>query len=113
MVEAVGSRETFPLTLELAADGATLVWFGLPEGADPYPLSYPDFFRRRLTAYSTFGAQGEPGLESFRQAVRLIADGAIDVAPLLSHILPIDRVGEAFRIAHERTGSALKVSVSF
>jgi L-iditol 2-dehydrogenase len=113
VVEAVGSRETFPLSLDLAADGATVVWFGLPEGTGDYPFSYPDFFRRRLTAYSTFGAQGEPGLESFRHAVRLISDGAIDVAPLLSHVLPIDQVEEAFRIAHERTGNALKVSVSF
>lgn len=113
VVEAVGSRATFPLSLELAADGATIVWFGLPEGAGAYPFSFHDFFRRRLTAYSTFDAQGEPGLESFRYAVRLIADGAIDVAPLLSHMLPIDQVEEAFRIAHERTGNALKVSVTF
>ena len=32
----------------------------------------------------------EPGLV-FRYASRLIADGAIDVAPLLSHTLPIER----------------------
>jgi L-iditol 2-dehydrogenase len=66
VVEAVGSRETFPLSLELAAPGATVVWFGLPEGAGDYMFSFNEFFRRRLTAYSTFGAQGEPGLESFR-----------------------------------------------
>jgi L-iditol 2-dehydrogenase len=113
VVEAVGSRDTFPLSLELAARGATLVWFGLPDGADDYPFSFGDFFRRGLTAYSNFGAQGEPGLESFRYAVRLIADGAIDVAPLLSHMLPIEQVDEAFRIAHDRTDNALKVSIKF
>jgi L-iditol 2-dehydrogenase len=113
VVEAVGSRATFPLSLELAAPGALLVWFGLPEGDDPYPLSFRDFFRRRLAAYSTFGAQGEPGLESFRHAVRLIASGAIDVSPLLSHLLPIEKVEDAFRMAHDRTDGALKVSVKF
>ena len=113
VVEAVGSRETFPLSLELAAPGATLVWFGLPEGTDDYPFSFSQFFRRALTAYSNFGAQGEPGLESFRYAARLIADGAIDVAPLLSHMLPIEEVGEAFYIARMRTGNALKVSIKF
>jgi len=113
VVEAAGSLATFPLSLDLAADGATVVWFGLPEGADVYPFSFQQFFRRRLTAYSTFDAQGEPGLESFRYALRLITDGAIDVAPLLSHLLPIDQVEEAFRVAHERTGNALKVSVTF
>jgi len=113
VVEAVGSRETFPLSLELAAVGATVVWFGLPEGVGDYMFSFSEFFRRRLTAYSTFGAQGEPGLESFRYAVRMITDGAIDVAPLLSHMLPIEEVDEAFRVAHERTGNALKVSIKF
>jgi threonine dehydrogenase-like Zn-dependent dehydrogenase len=113
VVEAVGSEETFQLSLELAGDRATVVWFGLPAGAGVYPFSFGSFFRRRVTAYSTFDAQGEPGLESFRHAVRLIADGAIDVAPLLSHMLPIDQVEDAFRIAHERTDNALKVSVRF
>jgi L-iditol 2-dehydrogenase len=113
VVEAVGSRETFPLSLELAADSATVLWFGLPEGVAAYPFSFPEFFRKRLTAYAISGTQGEPGLESFRYAVRLITEGAIDVAPLLSHMLPIDRVEEAFRMAHDRTDGALKVSVTF
>ena len=113
VVEAVGSRETFPLSLELAAAESSILWFGLPEGVADYPISFNDFFRRKLTAYSVYGAQGEPGLESFRYAVRLIADAAIDVSPLLSHMLPIEEVGEAFRIARMRTGNALKVSIKF
>jgi L-iditol 2-dehydrogenase len=113
VVEAVGSQATFPQSLAVAARGATLIWFGLPEGAEPYPLAFHTFFRRGLTAYSNTGAQGEPGLESFRHAVRLITQGAIDVAPLLSHVLRIDEVGEAFRLAHDRADNALKVSVAF
>jgi L-iditol 2-dehydrogenase len=113
VVEAVGSRETFPLSVELAADSATFLWFGLPEGTGAYPFSFPEFFVRRLTAYAISGTQGEPGLESFRYAVQLIADGAIDVSPLLSHMLPIDRVEEAFHMAHDRTDGALKVSIEY
>jgi L-iditol 2-dehydrogenase len=113
VVEAVGSREAFRLSLELAAAGAAVVWFGLPEDGDDYPFSFREFFRRRLTAHAKFGAQGEPGLESFRYAVRMIADGAIDVAPLLTHMLPIEQVDEAFGIAHDRTDNALKVSIKF
>jgi len=113
VVEAVGSRETFPLSVELAADSATVLWFGLPEGTGAYPFSFPEFFVRRLTAYAISGTQGEPGLESFRYAAQLIADGAIDVAPLLSHMLPIDQVEEAFHMAHDRTDGALKVSIKY
>jgi L-iditol 2-dehydrogenase len=113
VVEAVGSRETFPLSLELAGDSATVVWFGLPEGVDAYPFSFPGFFLKRLTAYAISGTQGEPGFGSFRYAVRLITDGAIDVTPLLSHMLPIDEIEKAYHIAHDRTDSALKVSIRF
>ena len=112
VAEVVGSRETFPLSLEAAVAEANILWFGLPEQTADYPISFNDFFRRKLTAYSTYGAQGEPGLESFRYAVRLIADAAIDVSPLLSHMLPIEEVGEAFRIARERTVSRLSRSPS-
>ena len=85
----------------------------LPEGTGDYPFSFPGFFRKFLTAYAISGTQGEPGLESFRYAVRLIADGAIDVSPLLSHMLPIEKVDEAYRMAHDRTDGALKVSIRF
>ena len=102
VVEAVGSRETFPLSLELAAAEANILsGSACRKGPADYPISFNDFFRRELTAYSNFGAQGEPGLESFRYAVRLIADAAIDVSPLLSHMLPIEEVDEAFRIARD------------
>jgi L-iditol 2-dehydrogenase len=113
VVEAVGSRQTLLESVDLAATRATLIWFGLPEGGEPYGFNFAGFFRRQLTAYSVFGAQGEPGLVSFRDAVKLIVDGAIDVGPLLSHILPIERVEEAFHIAHDRSDNALKVSISF
>jgi L-iditol 2-dehydrogenase len=111
VVEAVGSPDTFLASARLASRNATLVWFGTPDGSATLPLDYSSFFGKRLTAYSTYGSQNEPGLASFRWAVDLIARGEIDVAPLLSHILPLEQIGEAFRIAHERTGGALKVSV--
>lgn len=113
VVEAVGSREANAASIELAAPGATVIWFGLPEGEQPYSFAFGEFFRRRLTAYSIFGAQGEPGLVSFRHAVHLIEQGAIDVAPLLSHMLPIDTVERAFHLAHDQGDNALKVSIKF
>ena len=111
VVEAVGCNDTFLASTRLAARDATVLWFGTPDQQAPLQLDYGTFFGKRLTAFSAFGSQGEPGLVSFRWAVDLIARGEIDVAPLLSHILPIDRIGEAFQIAYERRDGALKVSV--
>lgn len=113
VVEAVGSSATLLQSAELAAFDGHLLWFGLPDRREPAPIDFVQFFRKRLAAWSTYGAQGEPGLLSFRQAVRLIVDGEIDVSPLLSHVLPIDRVDEACALAHGREPGVLKVSLSF
>lgn len=113
VIEAVGKPDTLADSVELAAPDAELIWFGLPESDAPVPLPFPAFFRKRLSARSTFGAQGEPGLESFREALRIILAREIDVGPLLSHVFPIDDVAEAVAVADDRRDGALKVSISF
>ena len=70
VVEAVGRRETLLQSIGLCRTGGQLFWFGLPDTNDPVPIDFRLFFRRKLTAFSTYGAQGEPGLVSFRLALR-------------------------------------------
>ncbi|WP_419842170.1 zinc-dependent alcohol dehydrogenase [Candidatus Poriferisodalis sp.] len=114
VVEAVGRSDTFLDSVELARIDGALLWFGLPSTDDNIHVRFQKFFRKRLTAASTYGAQEEPGAMSFRQALRLIASGAIDVSPLLSHVFDVSDIGDAFRLAHEpHDAGALKVSVRF
>lgn len=114
VVEAVGRREVLNQTIELVRLGGDLMWFGLPDDDDPVPVSYAKFFRKKLTANSTYGAQDETDAISFKAALDLIATGKIDVTPLLSHVYPIDEIGTAIAIANEPLAEgALKVSLSF
>jgi L-iditol 2-dehydrogenase len=113
VVEAVGRRNTLLQSIGLCRPGGQLFWFGLPDTNEPVPIDFRMFFRRRLSAYSTYGAQGEDGLRSFRVALEHIRRGDIDVTPLLSHVLPVERIGEAFDLAQNCTDGVLKVSVSF
>jgi L-iditol 2-dehydrogenase len=113
VVEAVGRRETLLQSIGLARTGGALFWFGLPDTDDPVPIDFRLFFRRKLTAFSTYGAQGEPGLVSFRRALGHIRDGDIDVRPLLSHVVPVEEIDRAFRLADTCEDGVLKVSVSF
>jgi len=113
VVEAVGTKDTVRQSTGLPRLDGHLLWFGLPDGRDPVQLDYGEFFRKRLVATSSWGAQDEPGRSSFKRALGLISRGDIDVSPLLSHVLPIERIDEAFEIAHERRDGALKVSLSF
>jgi threonine dehydrogenase-like Zn-dependent dehydrogenase len=114
LVEAVGRRETLFQSIELVKPGGDLMWFGLPDTDDSVQISFAKFFRKRLSASSTYGAQDEGDAVSFRTALDLIAGGHIDVSPLLSHIYPIDEIDTAFRVANDPVpDGALKVSVSF
>ena len=71
------------------------------------------FFRKRITMMSNYGAQGEAGHASFREALDLVATGRIDVAPLISHRLPLARIDETFRIAHGREQGVVKALITF
>jgi L-iditol 2-dehydrogenase len=113
VVEAVGRRETLLQSVGLCRTGGLLFWFGLPDTDDPVPLDFRLFFRRKLTAVATYGAQSEPGLTSFRVAIEHIRRGEIDVAPLLTHVVPVEEIDHAFRLAEASADGVLKVSVSF
>jgi L-iditol 2-dehydrogenase len=84
-------------------------FFGLPEhaGAVQFPLG--EAFARGCTIVMAGNAQLEEGLVSFREAVRLIESGALEVGHLLHSRYPLDEVQEAVDAAHERRS----VKVSF
>jgi threonine dehydrogenase-like Zn-dependent dehydrogenase len=113
LIEAVGRRDALLLSTQLAGPGASMLWFGLPDSDDPVPIDFGLFFRKKLQAASTYGAQHEGDQASFRAAIDLIAGNEIDVSGVVSHTLPIERIEEAMVLAHERTDGARKVSVSF
>lgn len=113
LIEAVGSRDALLQSVDLVRSGGEMLLFGLPDTNEPVPFNFHDFFRKKLTAYCEVGAQHEPDLVSFSHALELIAKGEIDVAPMITHVLPIEKIDEAMRMAHERTDNALKVSIDF
>jgi L-iditol 2-dehydrogenase len=114
VVEAVGRRETLFQSIELVRPDGDLMWFGLPDTDDSVQISFAKFFRKRLTASSTYGAQDEGDAVSFQTALDLIAGAKLDVSPLLSHVYPIEEIGHAFNVANEPVADgALKVSVRF
>ena len=113
VVEAVGSAETLNQAMSMARTWGRVQAFGLPPGMGHVPFDWDVFFRRRLTLNSTFGSQDEPGLPAVHRALGLIADGEIDVAPIVTHSVPIWRIDEAFELAASRADGAIKVSLTF
>lgn len=114
VIEAVGHREVLAESIALTRPDGDLMWFGLPDSNDGVPINFHNFFRKRLTATSTYGAQDEADAASFKFALELIANGQIDVSPLLSHVYPVEEIDTAFEVAYlPQSEGALKVSISF
>lgn len=113
LVEAVGRQDSLLSSVDLVRSGGDMLMFGLPDTTEPVNFNFQSFFRKKLSMHSTFGAQEETDLVSFRAALDLIANGEFDVSPLLSHVFPLEEIQEAVLTAHERRDNALKVSITF
>ncbi len=113
LVEAVGRKETQLEAVDYMKLDGSMLFFGLPDTSSPIPFKFQEFFRKRITASTTYGTQFEPDLVSFRMALDLIVKGEIDVSRLVSHTFPIEQIDEAMHQAHEDIKNTLKVALSF
>lgn len=103
---AVGALESIDLALEsVRTGGAINVFAGFPKGArvniDPNLIHY-----REISVVGSANAR----FEDHRRAVQMIADGEIDLSPLLTHTFPLEQLDEAVRTVRERRG--LKVALT-
>lgn len=113
LVDAVGHADAFLQAAELVRENGSMLWFGLPDTRNPIPFNFYDFFRRKLRAYSTYGAQLEPDGLSFRLALELVASGQVDVTQMVTHRFSIEHIDRAMGIAMDRSDNAGKVVVTF
>jgi len=91
--------------LPLAGPAGVVQLFAPPRPGDAVPLDLGSAFFREVTIGSTYSA----GPLDTRDALALLASGAIDPDAIVTHRLPLERVVEAFRLA--RSGEAVKVVV--
>lgn len=91
--------------LHLAGPAGVVQLFAPPAPGTAIPLDLAAVFWREVTIQSTYSA----GPFDTRDALALLASGAVDGDALVSHRLPLAEVEEAFRLA--RSGEALKVVV--
>ncbi len=110
VIEAAGEADAINLAPALVRTGGHILFFGIPR-AYGFAFDYEMFFRKYCTTTSIAGAAFEPGLKSSRAALDLVASGAIDVTPLLTHRLPFDRVPEGYQLARDRSDGAIKVVI--
>ena len=111
VIDAVGGHDTLNQAIEMVRPEGYVHVFGLPGSSELSPFDLGSFVLKHLDMGTLFGAQDEPGLASFKEALRLINEGLIDMAPFVTHIFPIEKTREAFDLAKNPTDGALKVSL--
>jgi L-iditol 2-dehydrogenase len=91
--------------LPLAGPAGVVQLFAPPRPGTPVPLDLGAAFFREVTIQSTYSA----GPLDTRDALALLARGAVDAASIVSHRVPLGDVARAFALA--RSGEATKVVV--
>ncbi len=83
--------------------GGTAVLFAHGAEAELAGFELNPFFKTEQRVVGTYSG----GLDEQRRIADLIFSGRLDASPLVTHYLPLDRIGEAVRLTRER--KALKV----
>ena len=110
VIEAAGETSSINLAIELVRDNGFMLQFGVPH-ENVFPVNYYSMFRKCVTHKSIVFASREPRHASTRMALNMIANGEIDVAPLITHRFPFEQVPEAYELQATRDEGAIKIII--
>jgi 2-desacetyl-2-hydroxyethyl bacteriochlorophyllide A dehydrogenase len=110
VVEAAGVQETLDLAARLTRERGTLVVAGYHQDG-PRQVDMQLWNWRGLDVVNAHEREPAVYLEGIRAAVAAALDGRIDVAPLITHRFPLDRLADALDAALERPDGFLKAVV--
>ena len=110
VIECVGHREqVVNLCFEICRKAGTVFFFGVPpkyiENFDLHKM----FFKNQTLVTSV----GPDFTKDFPLAMRWIAEGRVNVAPIITHHMQLAQIQEAFDLFSTRQDSALKVFLDF
>lgn len=102
VVEAVGTEGTLAQAISLAATGAEILVFGTITGTGG-GLPYYDLYHKELTLHNPRAAL----IGDYADAVSLTSAGALQLEPIVTHVLDLSDAAQAFELVHDP--SSLKV----
>jgi L-iditol 2-dehydrogenase len=111
VIEAAGYDECRADAVRAVRFLGTVGYFGFPEIHGD--AAFPTFqaFRKAARIQFASGTQDEPGLVAFRDAVRHIADGEIEVGYCLGAEYTLDQTPEAMAVARDQGHGAVKLTI--
>lgn len=110
VVEAVGHADhAFNLCVSLAKHGGEMLWFGVPpETIDGIR------WRQLLIKNITIRTSVDPDFNrDFPLAMRWLAEGRLDLCPIVTHTFPLRDIQTAYETFRDRRDGAQKVVIEF
>ncbi|MFD1717516.1 zinc-binding dehydrogenase [Georgenia deserti] len=111
VIEAAGYDAARAECVAAAARQGTVGLFGFPERRGHAGFPMYDAFRKVLRIQWAGGTQSEPGLVAFRDAVREIADGTVEVAHCLGSDHRLEEVPAALELARSGGRGSIKQTI--
>ena len=110
VVEVIGHQtETINQCLDLVKRDGTILAFGVPD--DPtYPFRFGELFRKNIRL---IGSVGPDAQNNFPLAMDMIAQGRIDVSPMITHRLPFTEVQRGFELSLHKKDEAIKIVLEY
>ena len=109
VVEAAGTQASLARCGELVAPGGTIVVLGVHFG--PVQLDWMPLFHKEARVIPSLGYCAHDGGREMEDAAAMLADDPDIARTLITHRFPIEDAAEAFRVASERAGGALRVVI--
>jgi L-iditol 2-dehydrogenase len=91
--EAAGARETPQQAAAVTRIGGKMIVAGIPAGEDVMILNASTVRHKGLTIKIVRRMK-----HTYPRAIRLVQSGMVDIKPLATHLLPLERIDEAFKM---------------
>jgi threonine dehydrogenase-like Zn-dependent dehydrogenase len=103
--ETAGTPESFLQAIELAAPGATVCILGVAK-APVHAFAPSVLYEKELSIIGSKGGSGE-----YEAALELLATGAVEIAPLITHRFPLSEGVAALGVASDRDRLPVRVVI--
>jgi threonine dehydrogenase-like Zn-dependent dehydrogenase len=90
--------------VDCAAFCGKIVMYGCI-GTCSRPLDFFKVHRKRLEIYSTEPRRDIDMRRYFQEGLQLATDGLVHFSEMITHVFPLDRISEAFRLRDDKTNS--------
>jgi L-iditol 2-dehydrogenase len=101
VITCTGARGAIVQGLASVDRGGTVLFFAPADPAARIEIPFNDLWREEVTLTSSYG--GSP--RDIGEAITLLAEGRVVVADLITHVLPLDKAADGFRLVADARDS--------